>query len=128
MKNALWRALGLACALALAGGAAPAAASPDKACGAGIWRTADGRAVSLWGTTGGKLRWRTMDGRSGLITGTGAETRATRGWTGEPDPTPLALGDCAQGLTSFDGQRSSGWSSRSSRRASRGRGKPWPGG
>lgn len=104
MGNVVFRGLGLACVLGLAGCGTPAAASPDKACGAGVWRAADGRVVSLWGTTEGKLRWRTMDGRSALIAGMGAEARATRGWTGEPDPTPLALGDCAQGLTAFDGQ------------------------
>lgn len=104
------RALGLAGALAGVAACVPAgdgqalAASPDTACGAGVSRLADGRVVSVWGTVSGKLRWRTVDGRTALISGAGAEARATRGWTQEPDPTPFQLGDCAQGLTSFDGQ------------------------
>ncbi|MEM7078714.1 MAG: prolyl oligopeptidase family serine peptidase [Pseudomonadota bacterium] len=84
----------------------------EMRCQAGTYRMASGALIDIGLSSAQHLRWRLVDGRVGRVrreedqqTWTG-----TTGWTAEPDPARIQLGDCTDrhiqvtGIDGIDGQ------------------------
>ncbi|MEM7217048.1 MAG: alpha/beta hydrolase [Pseudomonadota bacterium] len=86
------------CALAACGGA-DEPIDPELRCQVGTYRLGSGALIDIGLSSAEQLRWRTIDGQVGRIrlTDNGRTWSGTRGWTQEPHPARIELGDCADG-------------------------------